>query len=146
MLGILKNKNIKSIETDVNDNGIKIEMKLKKSIVEMSKFGVFSTIFDFDNFIKSILTNDNKENYLNQSSHEYQLLTKYDKYDEELLFKILYNYILSFKNSTVDYSYYGYYSKKITNNIFITYKVDKNKIGIEINKNIFNKYIFENWN
>lgn len=146
MQGIIKNKNIKSIETDVNDNGIKIEMKLKKSIVEMSKFGVFSTIFDFDDFIKSILTNNDKENYLNQSSHEYQLLIKDDKDDEELLFSILYDYILSFKNSTVNYSYYGYYNKKITNNILITYKADKNKIGIEINKNIFDKDIFEDWN
>jgi len=146
MLGILKNKNIKSIETDVNDNGIKIEMKLKKSIVEMSKFGVFSTIFDFDDFIKSILTNNDEENYLNKSSHEYQLLIKYDKHDEELLFSILYDYILSFKNSAVDYSYYGYYNKKITNNIFITYKADENKIGIKINKNIFNKDVFDNWN
>jgi len=147
MLGILKNKNIKSIETDVNDNGIKIEMKLKNSIVDIPKFdGVYSAIYDFDDFIKSILTNNDEENYLNQSSHEYQLLTKYDKYDEELLFKILYDYILSFKNSTVDYSYYGYYNKKITNNILITYKANKNKIGIEVNKNIFNKDVFENWN
>lgn len=146
MLGILKNKNIESIETDVNDNGIKIEMKLKKSILEMSKLSVFSTIYDFDDFIKSILTKNDEENYLNQSSHEYQLLIKYDKYDEELLFKILYEYILSFKNSTVDYSYYGYYNKKITNNIFIIYKANKNKIGIEINKNIFDKDVFENRN
>lgn len=146
MSGILKNKNIKSIETNVDDNGIKIEMKLKKSIVEMSKLSVFSTIYDFDDFIKSILTNNEEENYLNQSSHEYQLLMKYDKYDEELLFKILYDYIVSFKNLTVDYSYYGYYNKKITNNILITYKADKNKIGIEINKNIFNKDVFGNWN
>lgn len=146
MLGILKNKNIKSVETDVTDNGIKIEMKLKKSIVEMSKLSVFSTIYDFDDFIKSILTKNDKENYLNQSSHEYQLLTKYDKYDEELLFKIIYDYILSFKNSTVNYSYYGYYNKKITNNILITYKADKNKIGIKVNKSIFDKDVFENWN
>ena len=146
MQGIIKNKNVKSIETDVNDNGIKIEMKLKKSIVEMSKFGVFSAIFDFDDFIKSILTNNDEENYLNQSSHEYQLLIKDDKFDEELLFTILYHYILSFKNETVNYNYYGYYNKKITNNILITYKADKNKIGIKINKNIFNKDVFENWN
>ena len=146
MLGILKNKNIKSIETDVNDNGIKIEMKLKKSIIEMSKFELYSAIYDFDDFIKGVLANDDKRDYLNQSSHEYQLLIKHDKHDEELLFSVLYNYILSFKNSTVDYSYYGYYNKKITNNIFITYKADKNKIGIKINRNIFNKDVFGNWN
>ena len=145
MLGILKNKNIKSIETGVSDNSIKIEMKLKKSIVEISKFGVFSTIYYFDNFIKSILTNNNEEDYLDESSYEYQFLIKDDKFDEELLFTILYNFILGYKNSTVSYDYYGYYNKKITNNILITYKADKNKIGIKINKNIFNKDVFENW-
>jgi hypothetical protein len=66
-------------------------------------------------------------------------LTKDDKNDEELLFTILYNFILNYNNSTVNYNYYGYYNKKITNNILITYMADKNKIGIEINKNIFNK-------
>jgi len=145
MLGILKNKNIKSIETGVSDNSIKIEMKLKKSIVEISKFGVFSAIYDFDDFIKSILTNNNEEDYLDESSYEYQFLIKDDKFDEELLFTILYNFILGYKNSTVSYDYYGYYNKKITNNILITYKADKNKIGIKINKNIFNKDVFENW-
>jgi len=145
MQGIIKNKNVKSIETDVNDNGIKIEIKLKKSIVEMSKFGVFSAIYDFDDFIKSILTNNNEEDYLDESSYEYQFLIKDDKFDEELLFTILYNFILGYKNSTVSYDYYGYYNKKITNNILITYKADKNKIGIKINKNIFNKDVFENW-
>lgn len=145
MQGILKNKNIKSIETDVNDNGITIEMKLKKSIVEMSKFGVFSAIFDFDDFIKSILINDDEEDYLYKSSYEYRLLIKDDKNDEELLFTLLYNFILDYKNSMVRYDYYGYYNKKITNNIQITYKADKNKIGIKINKSIFNKNVFENW-
>lgn len=145
MLEILKNKNVKSIETGVSDNNIKIEMKLKKSIVEISKFGVFSAIYDFDDFIKSILTNNNKEDYLDESSYEYQFLIKDDKFDEELLFTILYNFILGYKNSTVSYDYYGYYNKKITNNILITYKADKNKIGIKINKNIFNKDVFENW-
>jgi len=145
MLEILKNKNIKSIETGVSDNSIKIEMKLKKSIVEISKFGVFSAIYDFDDFIKSILTNNNEEDYLDESSYEYQFLIKDDKFDEELLFTILYNFILGYKNSTVSYDYYGYYNKKITNNILITYKADKNKIGIKINKNIFNKDVFENW-
>lgn len=145
MLGIFKNKNIKSIETDVNNNGIKIEMKLKKSIVEMSKFGVFSAIFDFDDFIKSMFTNDDKSDFRDVNDYEYQLLTKDEKYDEELLFTILYDYILSFKNETVNYNYYGYYNKKITNNILITYKANKNEIGIEINKNIFDKDVFENW-
>jgi len=145
MLGIFKNKNIKSIETDVNNNGIKIEMKLKKSIVEMSKFGVFSAIFDFDDFIKSMFTNDDKSDFRDVNDYEYQLLIKDNKYDEELLFTILYHYILSFKNETVNYNYYGYYNKKITNNILITYKANKNEIGIEINKNIFDKDVFENW-
>lgn len=145
MLGIFKNKNIKSIETDVNNNGIKIEMKLKKSIVEMSKFGVFSAIFDFDDFIKSMFINDDKSDFRDVNDYEYQLLTKDEKYDEELLFTILYDYILSFKNETVNYNYYGYYNKKITNNILITYKANKNEIGIEINKNIFDKDVFENW-
>jgi len=145
MQGILKNKNIKSVETDVNSNGIKIEMKLKKSIVEMSKFGLFSAIFDFDDFIKSILINDDEEDYLYKSSYEYQLLIKDDKNDEELLFTLLYNFILDYKNSMVSYDYYGYYNKKITNNIQITYKSDKNKIGIKINKNIFNKDVFDDW-
>jgi len=146
MLGILKNKNIKSIETDVNDNGIKIEMKLKKSILEMSKFELYSAIYDFDDFIKGVLANDDKRDYLNSDYYEYELLTKDDKNDEELLFTILYNFILNYNNSTVNYNYYGYYNKKITNNILITYIADKNKIGIEINKNIFNKDVFENWN
>jgi len=146
MLGILKNKNIKSIETDVNDNGIKIEMKLKKSILEMSKFELYSAIYDFDDFIKGVLANDDKRDYLNSDYYEYELLTKDDKNDEELLFTILYNFILNYNNSTVNYNYYGYYNKKITNNILITYMADKNKIGIEINKNIFNKDVFENWN
>jgi len=145
MLEILKNKNVKSIETDVNDNGIKIEMKLKKSIVEMSKFGVFSAIFDFDDFIKSMFINDDKSDFRDVNDYEYQLLIKDNKYDEELLFTILYHYILSFKNETVNYNYYGYYNKKITNNILITYKANKNEIGIEINKNIFDKDVFENW-
>lgn len=143
MLGILKNKNIKSVETDVNNNGIKIEMKLRKSIVEMNKFGVFSAIYDFDDFIKSVLTSDNDEDYLNKSSYEYPLLMKDDKLDDELLFQILYNYILGYKNST---AIYGYHNKKISNNVLINYKSDENKVGIEINKNIFNKYVFENWN
>ena len=145
MLEILKNKNVKSIETDVNDNGIKIEMKLKKSIVEMSKFGVFSAIFDFDDFIKSMFINDDKSDFRDVNDYEYQLLIKDNKYDEELLFTILYHYILSFKNETVNYNYYGYYNKKITNNILITYKANKNEIGIEINKNIFDKDVFGNW-
>lgn len=145
MLEILKNKNVKSIETDVNNNGIKIEMKLKKSIVEMSKFGVFSVIFDFDDFIKSMFINDDKSDFRDVNDYEYQLLIKDNKYDEELLFTILYHYILSFKNETVNYNYYGYYNKKITNNILITYKANKNEIGIEINKNIFDKDVFENW-
>lgn len=145
MLEILKNKNVKSIETDVNNNSIKIEMKLKKSIVEMSKFGVFSAIFDFDDFIKSMFINDDKSDFRDVNDYEYQLLIKDNKYDEELLFTILYHYILSFKNETVNYNYYGYYNKKITNNILITYKANKNEIGIEINKNIFDKDVFENW-
>lgn len=110
MLVILENKNIKSVENDVNNNGIKIEMKLRKSIVEMNKFGVFSAIYDFDDFIKSVITKDDKEDYLNKSSYEYQLLMKYDKLDDELLFQILYKYILDYKNSTVSY---GYHNKKI---------------------------------
>lgn len=146
MSGILKNKNIKSIETDVNDNGIKIEMKLKKSIVEMSKFGVFSTIFDFDDFIKSIFIDNNKYDYIKTDDYDYQLLAKGDKSSEQMLFSLLYGFILSFKNDMVDYSYYGYYNKKITNNILITYKADKNKIGIEINKTVFNKDVFDDWN
>lgn len=89
MLGILKNKNIKSIETDVNDNGIKIEMKLKKSIVEMSKFGVFSTIFDFDDFIKSIFIDNNKYDYIKTDDYDYQLLVKGDKSSEQMLFFII---------------------------------------------------------
>lgn len=142
MLGILRNKNIKSVETDVNNNGIKIEMKLRKSIVGMDKFSVFSAIYDFDDFIKSVLTSDD-EDYLNKSSYEYQLLMKYDKLDNKLLFRILYNYILDYKNST---AIYGYHNKKISNNVLINYKSDENKVGVEINKNIFNKYVFENWN
>jgi len=110
MLGILKNKNIKSIETDVNDNGIKIEMKLKKSILEMSKFELYSAIYDFDDFIKGVLANDDKRDYLNSDYYEYELLTKDDKNDEELLFTILYNFILNYNNSTVNYNYYGYYN------------------------------------
>lgn len=145
MQGILKNKNIKSIEIDVNNNGIKIEMKLKKSIVEMSKFGLFGAIFDFDDFIKSILTKSDEEHYLDINSYEYEFLTKDDKYDENLLFTVLYEFIFRYKNNKVKYDYYGYYNKKITNNIQITYKADGNKIGIKINKNIFDKNVFENW-
>lgn len=145
MLGILTNKNIKSFKTDVNNDGIKIEIKLKKSILEMSKFGVFSAIFDFDDFIKSLFIANDKSDYSNINIYEYELLTNANKNDEELLFTILYDYILSFKNEKVNYNYYGYYNKKITSNILITYKADKNKIGIKINKNILNKDIFDEW-
>lgn len=146
MQGILKNKNIKSIETDVNSNGIKIEMKLKNSIVNMNKFAVFNAIFDFDDFIKSIFIDSKENNYLTNDDYNYQLLTIDNKTNEQMLFSLLYEFILSFKNNKIDYSYYGYYTKKITNDILITYKTDKNKIGIEINKYIFNKNVFDDWN
>lgn len=145
MLGILTNNNIKSVKTDVNNDGIKIEMKLKKSILEMSKFGVFSAIFDFDDFIKSLFITNDKSDYSNINIYEYELLTNANKNDKELLFTILYDYILSFKNKKVNYNYYGYYNKKITSNILITYKADKNKIGIKISKNILNKDVFDEW-
>lgn len=75
-----------------------------------------------------------KKGYFNQSSYEYQWLTKNDKQDEELLFTISYNFIFGCKKDKV---IYDYYDKKFFNNIFITYKTDKNKIGIEINKKYF---------
>ena len=147
MQGIIKNKNIKNIQTVMQDDNIVIEMELKNSIVDMDKFdGVYSVIYDFDEFIKSMFTNGDTSDFRGVSSYDHELLTNDDKNDIQLLFKILYDYIVSFKNSTVDYSYYGYYNKKITNKIFITYKANKNKIGIKVNKNIFDKDVFENWN
>lgn len=146
MLGIFKNKNIKGIETVIQDDNIVIEMKLKKSIVDMDKHAVYSAIYDFDDFIKNMFINDDESDFRGVGGYEYELLRNDDKNDEQLLFTILHSYILSFKNVAVDYGYYGYYDKKITNNIFITYKADKNKIGIKVNKNIFDKDVFENWN
>jgi len=146
MLGILKNKNIKNIQTIMQDDNIIIEMELKNSIISMDNHAVYSAIYDFDDFIKIMFINDDKSYFSGFNGYEYELLRNNNKNDEQLLFTILHNYILSFKNVTVNYSYYGYYNKKITNNIFITYKANKNKIGIEVNKNIFNKDVFENWN
>lgn len=146
MQGILKNKNIKNIQTIMQDDNIVIEMELKNSIIDMDKFAVYSTIYDFDNFIKSMFINGDKSDFRGIIGYKYELLINDDENDEKLLSTILYNYILSFKNVTIDYSYYGYYNKKITNFIFITYKADENKIGIKVNKNIFDKDVFENWN
>lgn len=146
MQGIIKNKNIKNIQTVMQDDNIVIEMELKNSIVDMDKFDVYSAIYDFDDFIKIMFINGDKSDFRGIIGYEYELLIYDDKNDEKLLSTILYNYILSFKNTTVAYSCYGYYNKKITNNILITYKANKNKIGIKVNKNIFDKDVFENWN
>lgn len=146
MQGIIKNKNIKNIQTIMQDDNIVIKMKLKNSIIDMDNHAVYSAIYDFDDFIKIMFINDDKSYFSGFNGYNYELLTNDDKDDKELLFTILFDYILSFKNDIVDYSYYGYYDKKITNNIFITYKADKNKIGIKVNKNIFDKDVFENWN
>lgn len=60
MLEILENNNIKNIKTVIKDDNIIIEMRLEKSIVDMSKIGIHSAIFDFDDFIKSIFINNEK--------------------------------------------------------------------------------------
>lgn len=146
MLGIIKNNKVKNIQTVMRDDNIVIEMELKNSIVDMDRYAVYSAIYDFDNYIKSMFANDDNSDFRIVSGYDRELLINDDKNDIQLLFKILYDYIVSFKNSTVDYSYYDYYNKKITHFIFITYKANENKIGIKVNKNILNKDIFENWN
>ena len=146
MISILKNENVKMFGVNTNDNDITFKLKLSKPLVDFNHYGIFSVLYDFHDYIRSILVSDETENYVFKETDSNDFAFLQNAYEFDNL--INYIYLLNTKKrNDIDYDYSNnVYLNKITDNISIKVDYNKNKISLIVDNDIFKKQVFEEWN